>query len=250
MAKGGTMDNLAGKFYSWTVINDNIAIKKSDKSFYQYRNTGVPMDMKRFFGIEKMKYGMRKDVVLRYQGIDYSGWLKVDPQNSAKLYWHTNLGNMFQSYDSKDTFPNIRFLKVKDSVFEVDILNESVIEEEKEDPYTTVIIEKEGKKKSVYSIKYERNPKLRKRAIEIHGIRCMICGFDFEQKYGKPGQNYIEVHHIKPLSEIGEEVEINPETDLICVCANCHRIIHRRKDMVYTANEVRQMLVEKESEHK
>ena len=54
----------------------------------------------------------------------------------------------------------------------------------------------------------------------------MICGFDFEEKYGELGKGYIEVHHIKPLSEIDEEVVVNPETDLICVCSNCHRKIH------------------------
>lgn len=70
----------------------------------------------------------------------------------------------------------------------------------------------------------------------------MICGFDFEQTYGKAGHNYIEVHHVVPLSDSNGEVDVNPEKDLICVCANCHRIIHRRRDLIYTADEVRQMI--------
>ena len=41
----------------------------------------------------------------------------------------------------------------------------------------------------------------------------MICGFDFGQKYGELGKGYIEVHHIKPLATLEQEVVINPETD-------------------------------------
>lgn len=90
-------------------------------------------------------------------------------------------------------------------------------------------ISAEGAKISYYSTRYERKIKNRNAAIEIHGTTCEICGFDFEEVYGAVGKGFIEVHHIHPLSEQKQEVEINPETDLICVCANCHRMIHRRQ---------------------
>lgn len=32
----------------------------------------------------------------------------------------------------------------------------------------------------------------------------MIYGFDFEETYGELGEGYIEVHHIKSLSELEE----------------------------------------------
>lgn len=76
----------------------------------------------------------------------------------------------------------------------------------------------------------------------VHGVKCMICGFDFEKVYGEAGRNFIEVHHVKPLCEYDEEVEINPKTDLVCICANCHRIIHRRKDRIYTVEEVKKYI--------
>ncbi|MBD2189898.1 DUF4357 domain-containing protein [Pseudanabaena mucicola] len=54
---------------------------------------------------------------------------------------------------------------------------------------------------------------------------CSVCGFSFLKKYG---EDFIEAHHIKPLSEITEEVETKVE-DLAMVCSNCHRMLHRRK---------------------
>ena len=56
------------------------------------------------------------------------------------------------------------------------------------------------------------------------------------------GKGYIEVHHIKPLSNLDEVVIVNPETDLICVCANCHRMLHRFKNYIVLPEELQQMI--------
>ena len=100
----------------------------------------------------------------------------------------------------------------------------------------------EGRKTVYYTTKYERSTQNREAAIRIHGTKCMICGFDFEKKYGELGKGYIEVHHIRPLSEIDEEVVVNPEMDLICVCSNCHRMLHRFKSYMVTVEELRRIV--------
>lgn len=100
----------------------------------------------------------------------------------------------------------------------------------------------EGRKTVYYTTKYERSSRNREAAIRIHGTKCMICGFDFENTYGELGKGYIEVHHIKPLSELDEEVVVNPETDLICVCANCHRMLHRFKNYIVSPTELKQIV--------
>lgn len=100
----------------------------------------------------------------------------------------------------------------------------------------------EGQKKYYYTTRYERNPKLRKQAIQIHGTTCMVCGFNFEDKYGSYGKDYIEVHHVKPLSKSQENIEVNPETDMVVVCANCHRMIHRKKNAILSIQELKELL--------
>lgn len=103
----------------------------------------------------------------------------------------------------------------------------------------------EGAAKQYYTIKYERSKKNRDAAIKLFGYKCMICGFDFEEKYGDLGKGFIEVHHINPLSSLDEEVVINPATDLICVCANCHRMLHRFKDCIVTIDDLRSFINDK-----
>ena len=100
---------------------------------------------------------------------------------------------------------------------------------------------KEGGKTEIYTNRYERDRLNRQRAIDIHGYKCKVCGFDFGEKYGEYGKGYIEVHHIKPLSMSGER-PVNPETDMVCLCSNCHRMIHHKKYKVLTPDELEQMI--------
>ena len=87
----------------------------------------------------------------------------------------------------------------------------------------------EGASKEVSVNAYERSAEARAKCIEYHGYKCTVCSFDFEHFYGDIGKNYIHVHHIVPLSEIRKEYKLNPITDLIPVCPNCHAIIHRTR---------------------
>jgi predicted HNH restriction endonuclease len=73
---------------------------------------------------------------------------------------------------------------------------------------------------------YERNPEARRRCIEHYGTNCIVCNFNFEEPFGSIAQGFIHVHHLKPLSEIQEEYEVDPIADLRPVCPNCHAIIH------------------------
>ena len=112
------------------------------------------------------------------------------------------------------------------------------------DPYESVVVTsgKEGRVVARYVTKYERKPRNRAAAIKIHGYKCMACGFDFEEKYGELGKEFIEVHHVKPLYSLTEEVEVDPATDLVCLCANCHRMIHRKRGAVLTIEELKETI--------
>ena len=52
------------------------------------------------------------------------------------------------------------------------------------------------------------------------------------------GIGFIHVHHLKPLSDIGGEYQVDPVKDLRPVCANCHAMIHSKKP-AYTLEEIK-----------
>lgn len=94
-----------------------------------------------------------------------------------------------------------------------------------------------------YGRKYERDRKLRDEAIRLHGCICNICNFDFEKQYGEFGRGYIEVHHRVPLSKGVQNVD--PMKDLVCLCANCHRMIHRDRNKTKAPEEIKKLLSNK-----
>ena len=87
----------------------------------------------------------------------------------------------------------------------------------------------EGKCKEVTSKTYDRSPHARQACIEHYGYACCVCGFNFKERYGSIGENYIEVHHLKAVADIGKEYLIDPIEDLRPVCANCHRMLHKQR---------------------
>ena len=99
----------------------------------------------------------------------------------------------------------------------------------------------EGAVSKVLVNKYERDPRNRMAAIKIHGYKCLACDFDFQDKYGSLGQEFIVVHHLTPVSKLGEGYVVNPETDLSPLCANCHAMVHRHNPPLLPG-ELRQII--------
>jgi len=89
---------------------------------------------------------------------------------------------------------------------------------------------KEGRRIAVLVSRYERDPRLRTECIAKWGCKCAVCDFEFEECYGAIGQDFIHVHHLVPLGDIGAEHDIDPVSDMRPVCPNCHAMLHRSVD--------------------
>ncbi len=84
----------------------------------------------------------------------------------------------------------------------------------------------EGATKQVFVNAYERNPKARAACIKQYGVTCIVCGFNFQAKFGPIGKGFIHIHHLKPIAKQSGEHVVNPTTDLRPVCPNCHAMLH------------------------
>ena len=160
---------------------------------------------------------------------DSNGYLEDIPESKSGNYWRDGVRQI-----TKENFNKILSLaKLSSSEYKNPV-----------ETYTTFHSNeiKEGSKKVFYSVKYERSKVNRDQAIKIHGYNCKVCDFNFKKVYGDIGEGFIHVHHVKPLYELDEEVVINPQTDLVPVCPNCHAIIHRFKDKVFTIDELKKLI--------
>ena len=132
----------------------------------------------------------------------------------------------------------LKYLLIND--FEYDDIKSNLIKisatKKKIETFDENIIVQEGLKKVTETEAYNRSSTLRNYAIRYYtkdnDIHCHCCNFSFKEFYGKKlGEGYIEIHHAKPIFKYeDEDIEKTLEkavSNLIPICSNCHRIIHR-----------------------
>ncbi len=96
-----------------------------------------------------------------------------------------------------------------------------------DDPIETEITGKEGRLSLRKHLNKERSLKLVSAFKQsLSSYKCSICKFNFEKTYGPIGKDFIEAHHVKTVSSLKEDEEVSIK-DLVAVCSNCHRMIHR-----------------------
>jgi 5-methylcytosine-specific restriction endonuclease McrA len=71
-------------------------------------------------------------------------------------------------------------------------------------------------------------------------VFCEVCDFNFSAHYpSELGDGYIEAHHKIPLSSY-DRSQPTALDDLLLVCSNCHRMIHRSKEVDKNLNALRE----------
>ncbi len=162
-----------------------------------------------------------------------NGYIEKIPENRKSNYWR----------DGVRPVDEVTFKTILASV-EGRFSSPAKREQNLNDTEASLESGSEGRQTQRYVTVYERNPKLRAAAIAIHGLTCVVCGFNFGDVYGEYGKGYIHIHHLTPVSEFGQGTEVNPKSDLVPVCANCHSIIHRRKAQTLSIEEIQSFIAQ------
>lgn len=77
-------------------------------------------------------------------------------------------------------------------------------------------------------------------------IYCKVCDFNFEDFYGEIGRGFIEIHHLKPIFAYENNFEQSLQdalNNVAPVCANCHKMIHRKKTNVLPIEALRKIVI-------
>lgn len=201
----------------------------------------------------KEKYGSRVGDALKRNASNFYGML--NPSTKGLIEGQINLeastilsklyekGAIISKYYDSGNLPEDSDLE-KDLVYFVelylDLTRRNAIrtnKEEKEDDEVGLGIEDFTNLREHKRI--ERNQSLAKSVKKKHGYTCKACGFNFYEVYGEIGKEFIEAHHLTPISMLkGQRVFLNPKTDFTVLCSNCHRMIHKT-DVVDKVEEFR-----------
>ena len=108
-----------GSFDSWEIIDENTAIKHCDKSFFDYRGSGVPKGICWFFDAEDMEPGGTRVLKLIYNSVQYQGSVKNETtdRRRVRIFWSVELGNLFNSFNVPGA--TATFKKISSNTYEV-----------------------------------------------------------------------------------------------------------------------------------
>lgn len=97
-------DSRYGDFDSWTIVDENTAIKHCDKSFFDYNGSGVPKGICWFFGAEQLELGQVIPLAFHYQGQEFTGNIRNESSDRrrVRIFWNTELGNLFKHFQAQN----------------------------------------------------------------------------------------------------------------------------------------------------
>lgn len=161
----------------------------------------------------------------QYKGGPRSGYLEITKEGKIHLNENQDILKylLINDFNYNDLTENLRKIELNKNKKKIQIFDENILIQEGTKRLTEVAI-------------YERSSTLRNFAIQFYTknerISCNCCNFNFSDFYGKEiGDGFIEIHHTKPIYKYeDEDLERTLKeaiNNLIPVCSNCHRMIHR-----------------------
>ncbi len=110
-----------GIFDSWEIIDENTAKKTCDKSFFQYKGSAIPTDVRWFFGVEKIGVGEQKNLVLIHDEIEHSARIQKTDNGTdqVRMFWDSALAEKFSPYESDGKQHVLQFSRLGENRFTV-----------------------------------------------------------------------------------------------------------------------------------
>ena len=170
----------------------------------------------------KVEIKINENAVSKEQFLDYNNWQKFYIRITTPMFYDS------EKEKKKDVVCKYIYIILAMTFSLLDI---------------KVIGYEEGKVISEQHLRHERNPINRELCLLAKGHKCSVCGFLFEDKYGQIGNEFIEVHHIKPVSIMDEDYVVDPINDLVPLCSNCHSMIHQ-KNPPFSPTELMKIIYE------
>jgi len=160
-----------------------------------------------------------------YKGDARNGYVEITKDGEKHLQAHRDILNylLINDFSYLDLTENLKQVEENQNQKKIEVFDENIIIQEGTKRLTEVSV-------------YERSSTLRNYAIKHFTkdgiISCQCCTFNFASFYGDDiGKGFIEIHHTKPIfkyeNDDMENTLAKALANLVPVCSNCHRMIHR-----------------------
>lgn len=132
---------------------------------------------------------------------------------------------VYDAIEPSDPLAHTRFCRLAEDFF-LGILSKSTtvpdtLDAVTEDDYPAV-----ERRRVRWHMQFERNTRLARQRKQRDQYKCAVCDLFMHNRYGELASKYAEAHHKTPLQKLNDST-VTTLDDLITVCPNCHRMLHR-----------------------
>ncbi len=230
------MQKRLGTFYSWNIYSEDFAVKKCDKTFFEYGTSGVPKQICWFWRADILTKGEKRSLVFEYDSQEYTAAIsKATTSERVGLLWDSRLKKKLFNLHQERKKVCMAFWRVDVDHYIMYFCDEkvdfSLNDEERYIKSLTferlkkIALKRSAKKtpdkKEAIVVQKKRDPYIAEYVrLCANGI-CQLCNnpAPFKRLNGEP---YLESHHIIWLSKGGEDTVDNT----VALCPNCHRKMH------------------------
>jgi len=206
----------------WAAVYDRFVTESAQDGYYvvylvREDFAGVYLSLNQGVTSARKQYGSEAKSALRVRAADFvarlgpllhdlaTGELDLAASGAANLSAYYEAGNICSIYYRHEALPDDAALEADlrrfiDLYFAL-VSREAQLYERADAEEDEVALGEEDLRTLREHKRVERNRKLAHRAKLAHGFICKACGFDFASKYGSIGREFIEAHHLTPLSE-------------------------------------------------
>jgi len=226
----------------WIAILDVLITESPQEGYYpvfifKSDMSGIYLSLNQ--GVTKVIQDYKREAksVLRLRAEDYRAKIEfdqgkflteIDLISKAKNAEYYQAGNIVAKYYSKENLPNSAELKADINEFlafyeDLTYSDNSFYDETDNSAFE--------KKQIRLHRRIERNTSLSKKVKKLKGYKCGACEMKFTDVYGEIGKDFIEAHHLNPISELEiGKFKVDLENDFAVLCSNCHSMIHKLQD--------------------
>ena len=110
-------DHKTGNFHSWNIIDNQTAIKKTDKSVFKFRGSGIPKETRWFWDVQDFEKGKkeRAEIKFHFRGNQYLSYIKLEARGRTRVFWYTDFASKLKNSCSysldRNEFPSLVFKK-------------------------------------------------------------------------------------------------------------------------------------------
>lgn len=157
-----------------------------------------------------------------------------------RLNTRENFFGVYDAIEPRDPLSQLRFSRLAEdfflSVLATGHTSEVCLDAVTADDYPAV-----ERKRVRWHIQFERNSRLAAERKRVDRYKCGVCGEVMHKIYGDLGYEFAEAHHKMPLKQL-EATTTTTLDDLLTVCPNCHRMLHRMEGKPQDIEKLRRIV--------